>query len=41
MGNNINLDEFYKYMASGKLVEDDMLKIFNSKIWDKVAEACL
>ena len=29
MGNDINLDEFYKYMASGKLVEDDMLKIFN------------
>ena len=27
--NNINLDEFYEYMASGKLVEDDMLKIFN------------
>ncbi len=27
--NDINLDEFYKYMASGKLVEDDMLKIFN------------
>ena len=26
---NINLDEFYEYMASGKLVEDDMLKIFN------------
>ncbi|MBO6257114.1 sugar O-acetyltransferase [bacterium] len=25
----MNLDEFYKYMASGKLVEDDMLKIFN------------
>ncbi len=27
--NDINLDEFYEYMASGKLVEEKMLKVFN------------
>ena len=27
---NINLDEFYEYMASGKLIENDILKIFNN-----------
>ena len=27
--NDINLNEFYEYMASGKLVEEKMLKVFN------------
>lgn len=27
--NNIKLNEFYEYMASGKLVEEKMLKVFN------------
>lgn len=28
--NNINLNEFYEYMASGKLVEEKMLKVFHA-----------